>query len=271
VADDERDAAFWDNAYDRFRGVKVTEQDIAAVEAEYRESEEERRDLAAYFEAHKGDVTRVLADIMLSRTEDVPRFVAYWEHGLAAGKLTKAHAKKFNKTKGAILTSEELDAEGVSLDDDDDDDDGAEGSDDGEDDDDGFIAGEEEASDDDDDDDDGGEEEKDGGLVFRAGEQVLVRWRAGKTWYPATVVKADEKQGYAVKYARGGEVEQGVAAKLVKAPLAAATSTKRAKDDDAIPADLAAAILNKGEKRGDAFLAQLEQKYSAAGKAKKKR
>ena len=94
----DEDSQSFADAYERYRGVPITEDDIGAYLSTYRESEAEQNDLVAYFEAHGGDVSHILGAIVGSGDADVPRFVKFFKAALRSGKArhslaaTLAHA-----------------------------------------------------------------------------------------------------------------------------------------------------------------------------------
>ena len=53
---------------------KVTEQDIARFEVDYRSSDEERRDVLAAYETHEGDMGKIIDCVMLCSDDDEVRF-----------------------------------------------------------------------------------------------------------------------------------------------------------------------------------------------------
>ena len=63
---DDESEGFWD-AYERYRGVEVTKEDIDAFETEFRESDEERAALSQFYVKKEGDVTAILGFIMCSK------------------------------------------------------------------------------------------------------------------------------------------------------------------------------------------------------------
>ena len=63
-------------AYEHYRGIPVSEEDIRATEAEYRHSDEERTDVVEYARKHSGDVARILESIIGSTDDDAERYRA---------------------------------------------------------------------------------------------------------------------------------------------------------------------------------------------------
>jgi len=54
---------------------EINEEDITAYASTYRNSKEEEKDLIEFYEDHEGDVSKILDYIVLSRNEDIPRFI----------------------------------------------------------------------------------------------------------------------------------------------------------------------------------------------------
>ena len=83
---DEDSQSFVD-AYERYRGVPLTEEDVSGFLSAYRGSEAEEEDLVAYFEEHEGDVSQILASIIGSSDGDIPRFAKFFKAALASGRV----------------------------------------------------------------------------------------------------------------------------------------------------------------------------------------
>ena len=215
VGDADEDSAGFQDAYERYRGVRVTSEDVDACLARYRGSEEEARELAAFLVDRGGDVTDVLAFVPGSRDEDVPRFVQAWTEMLDAGRVPAPLRANFDKTKTRIRTLDELDNDEHDLEVGEEEDAGEGDEDD--DDDDGFIAhSDEEAG------EEMEEEEEDTAAAAAAAprlgvnDRVQARWKRGSRWYDAVVV-AESRSGAAVdvRYDDGAE-EKGVPRELVR-------------------------------------------------------
>ena len=84
-------------AYEHYRGIPVSEEDIRATEAEYRHSDEERTDVVEYARKHPGDVARILESIIGSTDDDAERYRAILEDALRAGDLPKKYKKPIAK------------------------------------------------------------------------------------------------------------------------------------------------------------------------------
>jgi curved DNA-binding protein CbpA len=138
--DDDESEGFW-SAYERYRGVQVSAADIDGFLASYRGGAEEEDDLMNALLVGGGDATRLLAEVMGSRDEDVPRYLAFYDAvlggapwggagggggggsggggggGASQGQkvLKKAQAKKLKKalaaSRGHVMTLAELEAE----------------------------------------------------------------------------------------------------------------------------------------------------------------
>lgn len=83
---DEDSQSFVD-AYECYRGVPLTEDDVSSFLSAYRNSEVEEEDLVAYFEEHEGDVSQILASIIGSSDADIPRFAKFFKAALASGRV----------------------------------------------------------------------------------------------------------------------------------------------------------------------------------------
>ena len=110
-------------AYEHYRGIPVSEEDIRATEAEYRHSDEERTDVVEYARKHSGDVARILESIIGSTDDDAERYRAILEDALRAGDLPKKYKKPIAKATILTLAELEADAEEMSSSEEDDDDD----------------------------------------------------------------------------------------------------------------------------------------------------
>ena len=97
---DDESQSFAD-AYERYRGVPISDDDIVSYMESYRNSEAEQQDLLDYFEAHRGDVSRILGSVVGSTDKDIPRFVKFLKAALRSGQvcLRAAH----NPSRGLAL------------------------------------------------------------------------------------------------------------------------------------------------------------------------
>ena len=143
---DDESQSFAD-AYERYRGVPVSEEDIVSYMEGYRNSEAEQQDLLQYYEAHCGDVSRILGSIVGSTDNDIPRFVKFLKAAIRSGKVSAAYKRAF--VPSSVMKEAELEAECEEL--------GEDLGEEEEDDDDDEV----EEEDDDDDDDEEGEDEED--------------------------------------------------------------------------------------------------------------
>ena len=120
VSDELEESAF-EEAYERYKSVEITEEDIEEFLGGYRESEAELRDLVAYVRSTKGDMTRILESMMGSEDVDAERYAELVDKAFKEDKIPRKYRKTFEKTKNSVLSIADL--EGEDLDDDDDDDD----------------------------------------------------------------------------------------------------------------------------------------------------
>ena len=105
---DDESQSFAD-AYERYRGVPVSEEDIVSYMEGYRNSEAEQQDLLEYFEAHRGDVSRILGSIVGSTDKDIPRFVKFLKEAIRSGKVSAAYKRTF--VPSSVMKEAELEAE----------------------------------------------------------------------------------------------------------------------------------------------------------------
>ena len=114
-------------AYEHYRGIPVSEEDIRATEAEYRHSDEERTDVVEYASASifagSRRASRILESIIGSTDDDAERYRAILEDALRAGDLPKKYKKPIAKATILTLAELEADAEEMSSSEEDDDDD----------------------------------------------------------------------------------------------------------------------------------------------------
>ena len=75
-------------AYEHYKSVEITPEDIEAAEESYRGSADETADITAYFLRHAGDISHILAFIIGSRDEDIDRYVAAIEVRVTYGRLS---------------------------------------------------------------------------------------------------------------------------------------------------------------------------------------
>ena len=120
------DSAAFADAYHYFRGTPINTEDIDAFLDSYRGSAVEQEDLLAYFKENDGDISMLLAHIVGSRDEDVPRYIEGFKRALAANQLPRKYSNR-KKYPLRILTEAELEnydeeQEELSSDEEDDDD-----------------------------------------------------------------------------------------------------------------------------------------------------
>ena len=277
VVDADESDAFW-NAYDAFRGVKVTAEDIDAYLRSYKGSKDEEEDVIDYFAAHAGDLSEILASIVGAVDSDSSRFKEIVERELVENSkmYDESVREVFRKTE--ILSEAALDAAGQNENDEDDEDD--DDDEDEEEDDDGFIVRDKDrgvpvASD-----EDSSENEDDPRLdEVSRGDVILCRWNGGLTWYEARVTTAPRGKTFNVEYLRDGVVEKSVPRRYVRvvdfertagenkkaiAKRAPSTSSgaerKRARPSSSD--DLASLIRKKNASRHQVAIDSLEAKYA---------
>lgn len=234
---DEQESVNFADAYERFRGVKVTKEDIDQMEREYRESDAEKQDLRSFFEERRGNVRNVLAFVLLSRDEDIPRFVQFWQQELKAGRLTKSFAKEFARAKKEITSLAQLEEQEELEEEEEEEDDEREDAD-------SFIASEDEVSNEEEEEED---QDEDGhSMQFTPGDLVQGRWKRAKKWYDAYVLAVDSKEGtYDLEYVQDKVKEFGLPTEFVRAVKAKPEVIAQ----NAAEEDLYAAIQNKAKSR----------------------
>jgi len=198
-------SSFWE-AYQKYKSVEISTEDIDEFCDMYRESEEETADVVDYFRRFKGDVTNILGSIMGSVDADRSRFVKILEKAISTKEITaKKSIKTFNKCKSHILSSEELDTlEGEDLKSEQDEDSVESGDEDMND----FIAQEGEPQ---------IEAEESGGETseFSLGDEIRARWKKGAHWYDG-IITGVQGTMYQVTYSDDGFVEDKVKASMIK-------------------------------------------------------
>ncbi|CAK9070131.1 DnaJ homolog subfamily C member 9 [Durusdinium trenchii] len=266
-ADGAGTSGFWE-AYERYRGVEVSTQDIDDYVAKYKGSAEEEADLRAFFRNHNGDISNLLAFIPGSGNDDVARFKTFF---------AKAFPEQAEATsKQVVKTVEELDKEqdlqGEEAEDGEDDEDAEEEEDDDDQDDlDGFIVHEDDG---DDSNDDEMDKVDDGPAFLPVGTRVRAKWRRGAQFYDAVITKANKRaKTFDVKYDDDGTTEKGLPRDMLRpvgpvvapapapAPPPAKKKRRKQNSDDGLDA-LRAAMAAKGAQRRDNFAA-FEAKWSA--------
>ncbi|KAH8060167.1 hypothetical protein JL722_5128 [Aureococcus anophagefferens] len=118
-------------AYERYRGVEISEEDIEAFESGYHDSAAERADVLAYCERHDGDVSRILEAIIGSADGDADRYVALLAKAFKDKELPKRFKKGFDASKTRVMTIAELEADAEELDSDDEEEEEEDDDDDG--------------------------------------------------------------------------------------------------------------------------------------------
>lgn len=121
TGDDSYESAFQE-AYERYKTVEITPEDIEEFVNGYKESASELEDLLEFAKRSKGDVSRILEAMIGSEDVDADRYVEQIEKAFADGKLSSKFKKKFEATRHHILHLDELEGEDLEdLDEDDDD------------------------------------------------------------------------------------------------------------------------------------------------------
>lgn len=78
----------------------MTEEDITNFEKSYKGSAEEDQDLINFYNENKGDITKILENIILSSNDDAPRFVEKYTKWIEEKKIE--HFKQFDTTKKKV-------------------------------------------------------------------------------------------------------------------------------------------------------------------------
>lgn len=79
---------------------ELQKADIKSFGERYRCSVEEEEDLLEFYDENEGDLTALLETIILSRNEDIPRFVEFLEKQIQGGFLERYES--FDQTKNKI-------------------------------------------------------------------------------------------------------------------------------------------------------------------------
>jgi DnaJ family protein C protein 9 len=102
----------WESAYEYFKSVhrEVTEEELNDFAAQYRFSDEEKRDILEYYEDKEGDVGMILENIMLSQNSDKDRYLKIIQEAIKSKNV--ASYPLFKKTSKSIkaLPNEEKEA-----------------------------------------------------------------------------------------------------------------------------------------------------------------
>jgi len=88
----------------------ITKQDFKSFAGRYKNSDEEKEDLMAFYEENNGDITTILQCIMCSENEDLPRFIAFFEASIARGDLEATQLFKESKDRVEVLEDEAVEA-----------------------------------------------------------------------------------------------------------------------------------------------------------------
>ncbi|CAD8100281.1 unnamed protein product [Paramecium primaurelia] len=91
------------NAYEFYRNLypKISKEDIDKYEIKYRFSKEEEKDLIEFYNKNCGNLKCLLENIILSRNEDIPRFLEFYDKMIQQKKITdyKIYQTSRNKIK----------------------------------------------------------------------------------------------------------------------------------------------------------------------------
>ncbi|CAK92623.1 unnamed protein product (macronuclear) [Paramecium tetraurelia] len=91
------------NAYEFYRNLypKISREDIDKYELKYRFSKEEEKDLIEFYNKNSGNVKCILENIILSKNEDIPRFLEFYDRMIKQKKITdyKIYQTSRNKIK----------------------------------------------------------------------------------------------------------------------------------------------------------------------------
>ena len=238
---DDESQSFAD-AYERYRGVPVSEEDIVSYMEGYRNSEAEQQDLLEYFEAHRGDVSRILGSIVGSTDKDIPRFVKFLKEAIRSGKVSAAYKRAF--VPSSVMKEAELEAECEEL--------GEDLGEEEDDEEDGEDEEDEDEDEDEDEEDDEDQEEEEEEEVGVAAMEVEAGSAPGDAGPPPGVPAALWEQIRGKQAARRDDF-QGLFARAEAAGKAEAAAAKRkqaAKKAAARGAEPLAAAGSKGKLKG---------------------
>ncbi|CAD8188985.1 unnamed protein product [Paramecium octaurelia] len=95
------------NAYEFYRNLypKISKEDIDKYELKYRFSKEEEKDLIEFYNKNSGNVKCILENIILSKNEDIPRFLEFYDRMIKQKKITDY--KIFQTSRNKIKTLRE--------------------------------------------------------------------------------------------------------------------------------------------------------------------
>ena len=62
---------------------EISKKDFRSFAEYYKNSDEEKEDLLAFYEEMEGDISTILQVIMCSENEDLPRYITFYETSIA--------------------------------------------------------------------------------------------------------------------------------------------------------------------------------------------
>ncbi|CAK61308.1 unnamed protein product (macronuclear) [Paramecium tetraurelia] len=105
------------NAYEFYRNLypKISREDIDKYEVKYRFSKEEENDLIEFYNKQDGNVKCLLENIILSKNEDIPRFLEFYDEMIKQKKI--ADYKIYQTSRNKIKTlREDPEAQQIDMD-----------------------------------------------------------------------------------------------------------------------------------------------------------
>ncbi|KAL0984157.1 hypothetical protein UPYG_G00137820 [Umbra pygmaea] len=90
IVDEESDSLDRDRNWEEYWRTmfpKITLQDILNFEKSYKDSEEEKNDLMRVYEEHKGDMDKIMENVLCATQEDEPRIRAILQHAIDSKEL----------------------------------------------------------------------------------------------------------------------------------------------------------------------------------------